>query len=190
MLVPRLRVSNHHHHDVEHLFHQHPRCNPCHSAKTRLLRSLTILSRISSFPPPTMSAPKGPSRRFSLGFGFGKPTSEGEAASVAKVGLETSPTGSITSYLAECKAAFLKDAQAGGEQASKWTVVLGNEAGGTALIKLIMEVLTVSSNRPGFIGKLHSLRMVLVRGSEDTRRASSSDSARGLGPSRRESLRP
>ncbi|KAF6751663.1 exopolyphosphatase [Ephemerocybe angulata] len=72
------------------------------------------------------ASPRTAFRRFSVAMGFGS-TSKAEVKPESSASAAATPS-SIAKYLVDSKAAFLKDAEAAGNE-KKWTVVLGNEAG-------------------------------------------------------------
>jgi hypothetical protein len=79
----------------------------------------------------SMPPRKSPFRRLSVALRFT------EANMPAQVPHISTPANSLGLFLSTSKAAFLRDAKEGGSKAAGWTVVMGNEAGGTWSFKSI-----------------------------------------------------
>ena len=77
----------------------------------------------------TFSAmPKNPLRRLSVALRLT------EAYRPAETALTPTTTTSLSLFLSNSKAAFLKDVKEDRAKAAGWTVVMGNEAGGTSFL--------------------------------------------------------
>jgi hypothetical protein len=86
---------------------------------------LLVAASIGAF----SAMPKNPLRRLSVALRLTEAYQPAETAST--------PTTSLSLFLSNSKAAFLKDVKEDRAKAAGWTVVMGNEAGGTFFLLTI-----------------------------------------------------